>query len=224
MQAVEDIDAIESLLGYSFKKKSWLEQALTHPSLAGELSYQRLEFLGDRVLGLVIATWLFADYSDEDEGLLNRRFSSLVRGETLAEMSLSLTLDKYIRMTPAAQGEDTHKKIAVLADICEAVIGAIYSDSGLIEAEKFIRTHWADLMREGPSASKDAKTMLQEWAQRRTLYLPCYSEISRTGPAHQPVFIIEASIEGYGSAQASGTSKQQAQQEAARLLLLELEK
>lgn len=224
MQMVDEIETIETLLGYSFKQKSLLVEALTHPSLAGGPSYQRLEFLGDRVLGLVIATWLFEDYSAEDEGRLNRRFSTLVRGETLAEMALSLTLDKHIRMTVAAQSEDTHKKTAVLADICEAVIGAIYNDSGLAEAEKFIRTHWAELMREGPSDSKDAKTKLQEWAQKRTLALPKYYEISRSGPAHQPVFIIEASVEGYGSAQASGTSKQQAQQEAAKLLLTELEK
>lgn len=224
MQIVDEIEIIETLLDYSFKQKSLLVEALTHPSLAGGPSYQRLEFLGDRVLGLVIATWLFEDYAAEDEGRLNRRFSTLVRGETLAEMALSLTLDKHIRMTVAAQGEDTHKKTAVLADICEAVIGAIYNDSGLAAAEKFIRTHWADLMREGPSDSKDAKTKLQEWAQKRTLALPKYYEISRSGPAHQPVFIIEASVEGYGSAQASGTSKQQAQQEAAKLLLTELEK
>lgn len=224
MQVADDIETIETLLGYSFEQKSLLVQALTHPSLAGEASYQRFEFLGDRVLGLVIATWLFELYSDEDEGHLNRRFSSLVRGETLAEMTVCLTLDKHIRMTPAAQSEDTHKKPAVLADICEAVIGAMYSDGGFKVAEKFIRTNWADMMSQGPSVSKDAKTLLQEWAQKRTLPLPSYNEISRTGPAHLPVFIIEASVEGYGSAQATGTSKQQAQQEAAKTLLTELEK
>lgn len=224
MSSIEDINEIESIIGYSFKEKSWLIQALTHPSLAGEASYQRLEFLGDRVLGLVIATWIFHDYCDEDEGRLNRRFSSLVRGETLAEMALSLTLDKHIRMTAAAQGENTHKKPAVLADICEALIGAMYSDGGLKVAEKFIHTHWADLMSDGPSHSKDAKTLLQEWTQKRSLSLPRYMEITRSGPAHQPMFTIEVSVEDYGSAQASGTSKQQAQQEAAKLLLTELEK
>ena len=224
MSSTEDINEIESIISYSFKEKSWLIQALTHPSLAGEPSYQRLEFLGDRVLGLVIAAWLFKDYSDEDEGRLNRRFSSLVRGETLAEMALSLTLDKHIRMTAAAQSENTHKKPAVLADICEALIGAMYSDGGLKVAEKFIHTHWSELMKDGPSHSKDAKTLLQEWTQKRSLSLPRYMEISRTGPAHQPMFTIEVSIENYGSSQAMGTSKQQAQQEAAQLLLIELEK
>ncbi len=224
MISTEDINEIEKVIGYSFKEKSWLIQALTHPSLSGEPSYQRLEFLGDRVLGLVIATWLFKDYSDEDEGRLNRRFSSLVRGETLSEMALSLTLDKHIRMTPAAQSENTHKKPAVLADICEAMIGAMYSDGSLIVAEKFIHTHWSELMKNGPSHSKDSKTLLQEWTQKRSLSLPRYMEISRTGPAHQPMFTIEVSIENYGSAQAMGTSKQQAQQEAAQLLLIELEK
>ncbi len=224
MSTLEEITTIETLLDYSFKQQSFLVEALTHPSLAGEPSYQRLEFLGDRVLGLVVATWLFDDYRSEDEGRLNRRFSNLVRGETLAKMTLQLKLDQFIRMTPAAQAEETHKKPAVLADICEAVIGAIYSDGGLAAADKFIRTNWAAMMEVGPSDSKDAKTKLQEWGQKRALLLPQYSEISRSGPDHKPMFTIEVSIEGYGSAQASGTSKQQAQQEAAAQLLTKLEK
>ena len=224
MSELKNISAIEDILGHSFKKKSFLVEALTHPSLAGEASYQRLEFLGDRVLGLVISTWLFGDYKAEDEGRLNRRFSTLVRGETLAKMTVSLGLDTHIRLTPAALSEDTHKKPAVLADICEAVIGAMYLDGGIDVAEKFIRKHWAELMKSGPSDSKDSKTQLQEWGQKRSLPLPKYTEISRAGPAHKPVFTIEASIEGYGTAQASGTSKQQAQQEAAAQLLVELEK
>lgn len=215
---------IEKLLDYSFKNQALLEEALTHPSLAGVASYQRLEFLGDRVLGLAIATWLYEGYSDEDEGHLNRRFSSLVRGETLAEMTLSLGLDVYIRMTPSAKSDGTDEKPAVLADICEAVIGAIYLDGGIQAATIFIRNNWASLMEEGPSDRKDAKSKLQEWSQKRALPLPRYNEISREGPAHQPIFTIEATIDGYGSAQATGTSKQQAQQVSARQLLDELEK
>ena len=224
MSTLDDIDKIEELLDYHFEQKALLVEALTHPSLAGEPSYQRLEFLGDRVLGLVIATWLFEDYTTEDEGRLNRRFSSLVRGETLAKMSTDLGVDKHIRLTPAALGEGTDKKPAVLADICEAVIGAIYSDGGLPQAEKFIRTHWAKMMKHGPSDSKDATTKLQEWTQKRALPLPRYTETSRSGPAHQPLFTIEVSIEGYGAAEAAGTSKQQAQQEAASALLVQLER
>ncbi|TNE65238.1 MAG: ribonuclease III [Alphaproteobacteria bacterium] len=207
------------IAGYRFERTSLLEEALTHPSLSGNHNYQRLEFLGDRVLGLVIASWLLEAYPGEAEGKLNRRFTALVRKETLAEMAQTLGIAAAIKLTPGAEAEGTRDKEAVQADACEAVIGAMYLDTGYRAAEKFIRKHWAPLMKDGPSVYKDSKTQLQEWCQARGLPLPCYRLAGREGPDHNPVFTIEACVEGKGSASASGGAKRQAEQAAAEALL-----
>ncbi|WCL55742.1 ribonuclease III [Gimibacter soli] len=205
--------------GYTFTKVSLLDEALTHPSLSGSSNYQRLEFLGDRVLGLVIAEWLLDLFPGEAEGKINRRFTGLVRRETLADMAETLGLVPLIKLNPGAEQEGTRDKAAIRADITEAVIGALYLDGGFPAAKAFIRKHWKPLLDGVPSAAKDNKTQLQEWAQARSLPLPTYEVVSCDGPDHSPVFTIRASIDGVGAAEASGTSKRIAQQSAAEALL-----
>jgi len=211
-----------TIAGYTFQKPSYLEEALTHPSLSGTHNYQRLEFLGDRVLGLVIATWLLEAYPGEAEGKLNRRFTALVRRETLAEMACHLGLMSSLKLTPGAEAEGTREKEAIQSDVTEAVIGAMYLDGGFDVASAFIRKHWAPLMKEGPSAFKDAKTLLQEWCQARAVALPQYKLVERTGPDHNPEFTIAAMVDGFGEEIATGGAKRQAEQAAAGALLARL--
>lgn len=212
----------KELAGYRFKSLSLLEEALSHPSLSGTHNYQRLEFLGDRVLGLVIATWLLEEFPRDAEGQLNRRFTALVRKETLAELAVKLGLLKHLRLTPGAEAEGTREKEAIQADVCESVIGAIYLDAGFDAANDFIRKHWAPLIGAGVRAHKDHKTQLQEWCQARATALPRYEVVARSGPDHDPVFTIEVIIDGHGAAKADGAAKRLAEQLAAEQLLKEL--
>ena len=212
----------KELAGYRFSALSVLDEALTHPSLSGSYNYQRLEFLGDRVLGLVISTWLLEENPNDAEGSLNRKFTSLVRRETLAEMAQKLDLVRYLKLTPGAEAEGTREKEAIMADVCESVIGAIYLDGGFQAADKFIRKHWASLIGAGVKAHKDHKTQLQEWCQAKAVALPKYVVTDRQGPDHSPVFTIEAVVDGIGSASASGTAKRLAEQAAAEKLFSKL--
>lgn len=214
--------AESEIAGYRFTKPSLLDEALTHPSLSGSYNYQRLEFLGDRVLGLSIATWLLEVYPKDAEGKLNRRFTALVRRETLAEIARDLKLIYALKLTPGAEAEGTRTKEAIQADVCESVIGAIYLDGGFDAADGFIRKHWQPLIGGGVEAHKDSKTRLQEWCQARAVALPKYSVVERSGPDHDPVFTIEAVVDGKGSAQATGSAKRLAEQAAAAKLFEEL--
>ncbi len=218
----EKAASVGIIAGYTFDKVSLLEEAMTHPSLSGGYNYQRLEFLGDRVLGLVIADWLLALYPGEAEGVLNQRFSALVRRETLAEIALKLGIDKTIKVAAGAETEGTRQKETVLCDVCESLIGAIFLDRGYTAAETFIHQHWADLTDQGPNTFKDAKGQLQEWAQARAKNLPEYDIVHRSGPDHNPLFTIKVTVAGCGSAQAKGVSKRIAEQAAAKALLVEL--
>jgi ribonuclease-3 len=213
---------VTEIAGYAFGRSSLLDEALTHPSLSGNRNYQRLEFLGDRVLGLVIATWLLEVYPKEAEGKLNQRFTSLVRRETLAEMAVKLGIIEHLKLTPGAEAEGTRTKEAIQADSCESVIGAIYLDGGFEAANQFIRQHWSHLIGAGVTAIKDDKTMLQEWCQARGVSLPSYTVIGQSGLDHEPLFTIQVMIEGKGEAQATGTAKRLAEQAAAHLLLKQL--
>lgn len=214
------IDA--KIAGYEFAATSLLDEALTHPSLSGSYNYQRLEFLGDRVLGLVVATWLLEVHPKDAEGKLNRRFTALVRRETLAEMARKLGLVDRLKLTPGAEAEGTREKEAIQSDVCESIIGAIFLDGGFEAAEAFIRQHWKPLLGAGVKALKDRKTQLQEWCQARAVALPQYREIARSGPDHDPVFTIEAVVDGHGRAEATGSAKRLAEQLAAERLYKEL--
>ena len=218
-------DEFATLLGYRFRDPALLTEALTHASLDGGRQKKtgpdndRLEFLGDRVLGLVIASHLLATFEDADAGGLARRYNSLVRRETLAKVARKLDLGAYLRMSKAEESSGGRNKSAMLADGCEAVIAALYLDGGLEAASTFIHAHWDALVGTDGQARRDAKTALQEWAHAAGLHPPMYEEVERGGPAHDPHFVVAASLDGYPPAQGEGTSKRRAQQAAAAALL-----
>ncbi|RME63142.1 MAG: ribonuclease III [Alphaproteobacteria bacterium] len=207
------------VLGHRFGDPALLAQALTHPSFESARSYQRLEFLGDRVLGLVIAHWLFAHFKGEPEGRLATRFTGLVRRETLADIARRLGIGAWIKLASGARDEGAHDKDSVLADVCEALIGAMYLDGGLAAAQAFIHAQWAGLIADGPGARKDAKTRLQEWVQGRGLPAPTYREVARSGPAHLPHFVMEVLVEGETPHTGEGRTKREAEQRAAKAML-----
>jgi ribonuclease-3 len=212
--------AAAGIVGHDFARPALLAEALTHPSASGRgHGYERLEFLGDRVLGLVVADMLLAAFSDEDEGALALRFTSLVRRESLTAIADDIGLAAVIEMTRGEEESGGRDNPAILADALEAVIGALYLDGGLVTAERFVRRHLAAAMQTAEGPPKDAKTALQEWAQANGLALPRYATVSTEGPAHSPTFEIEARVEGHPPATASGASKRIAQQAAAALLL-----
>lgn len=209
--------SLDKTLGHDFSRPELLQQALTHSSAVRDraVSNQRLEFLGDRVLGLTIARLLFERFPDEEEGKLSRRHTALVRREALARVALQVGIDAHIVMSPSEEKGGGGTNPNLLADTCEAVICALYLDGGLEAAEKFILRHWTPLMDEDPRPPKDPKTELQEWAQARNLSLPSYRLTERQGTDHAPIFIVQVHIDGLDPAQGSGSSKRAAEQEAA---------
>jgi ribonuclease-3 len=218
MDAPASANELARKLGHDFKHPELLEQALTHISVA-EASYERLEFLGDRVLGLAIAEILLHRFPDEDEGLLTRRLAAAVRAETLTRVARRLDLGQYLRVSKGEDAAGTRANAGILADVCEAVIAALYLDDGLEAARRFIASAWMDILEETPSAPKDAKTELQEWAQARALPVPAYREIAREGPDHAPTFTVEVEVAGSPPVRAQGPSKRIAEQRAAQTLL-----
>ncbi|OAN50815.1 ribonuclease III [Paramagnetospirillum marisnigri] len=213
-----------TVLGHRFARPELLTQALTHPSISQgrrkqSAPYERLEFLGDRVLGLVVADMLFNAFPDEAEGALARRFTGLVRREAVARVALAIGLDDRLSMAKGDEEAGGRANQGILADACEAVIGAIYADGGFEPAARFVRRHWAALMDEAAAPPKDAKTALQEWAQGRGKPLPIYTVAGAEGPPHEPIFLVEVTVEGAGSAQGRGSSKRLAEQSAAAALL-----
>lgn len=218
---------LADVLGHRFERPALLTEALTHRSVLAaksseRRSYERLEFLGDRVLGLVIAKLLFEHYPSESEGQLARRFNALVQGETLATVSLAIGLDNQLILAPSEEQAGGRANRGLLADVCEAVIAALYLDGGMVAAEQFILRYWLPLATAKARPRRDAKTQLQEWAQSRGLPLPIYHTIGREGPAHSPRFAIRVSVDGLGAAEGRGGSKRVAEQNAAGELLARL--
>ena len=211
-------------IGHGFRRPELLREALTHPSAADRArrSYERLEFLGDRVLGLIVADLLLARFPKETEGALARRLAALVRKETLAEVAEGLDLGSFLILAKGEReaGEDSNP--GLLADACEAVIAALYLDGGLEAARRFVEPRWAPLAEADPTPPQDAKTALQEWAQGRGLPLPAYRELKREGPPHDPVFTVEAAVAEQAPETGTGRSKRLAEQEAASRLLARL--
>lgn len=221
-------DPLGKILGYRFSRPELVREALCHSSAAqGQsgrpASYERLEFLGNRVLGLAVARLLFDRFAGESEGHLARRHAELVRKEALARVAVGLGLGRHIRLSRGEEEAGGRDNPAILADVCEAVIAVIFLDGGFEEAAAFIGRHWASLIEEDLTPPKDAKTALQEWAQGRGFDLPLYREIGREGPPHAPLFEVEVSIEGHPPEVASGPSKRTAEQAAAGALLARLE-
>ncbi len=195
-----------------------LTRALTHSS-AGGLDNERLEFLGDRVLGLLIAELLTELFPDEKEGLLALKLNALVRMETCARVAEAVGIDKELILAPSEDRSGGRKKAAILGDACEAVIAALYLDGGLDAARKFVTLHWQPLMSEVTGDLRDPKNALQEWAQGRKLGTPTYRVSRREGPDHAPRFTVEVSIRGHDPAMGEGLSLRAAEQAAARSLM-----
>lgn len=221
-----DLDRLAERLGHCFSQPALLSRALTHASMAkgeGGETYERLEFLGDRVLGLIVADLLLDRFPHEPEGPLAQRLAELVRRETLAKVARALDLGPHLRLARGDEAAGERDNPAILADACEAVIGALYLDGGLPAARSFVEPVWRPLLEEAPQPPRDAKTALQEWAQARGLPLPEYREVGRAGPDHGPVFTIEVTLPGLGGETGEGRSKRQAEQAAAARLLARLD-
>lgn len=220
-----DPEKLQDILGHTFTDTALLDQALRHASTTDQrtLSNERLEFLGDRVLGLVIAETLYAQFPDEEEGELARRFAGLTSRDAVARVADNINLLEFAR-TQVVDPETLARSYAsVMADAMEAVLGALYLDGGLDIAAAFIQNQWQVLIGEDLSPPKDAKTALQEWAQARGLGLPTYEILSRTGPDHAPTFKISVTVLGHKSEHGEGTSRRNAEQHAATTLLSQLE-
>lgn len=218
---------LEQVINYIFLQKNLLNEALTHPS-AGTArnttpSYERLEFLGDRVLGLVVAKWLFDEFPLEPEGMLARRHSNLVCRNALAQIGKHIGLDQHIKLAHGERKSGGQDKASVLSNCCEALIAALYIDGGLNAAETFIKNYWQDFMYTSDTATKDSKSQLQEWAQGRGMNAPQYFVIDQAGSQHSPIFTIEVRIDSLPHTQAQGSNKQEAAQKAAAAMLQNLQ-
>lgn len=223
LTTTDPLSRVEDRISHRFTDRSLLEQALTHASALNNTqtggSYQRLEFLGDRVLGLAVATMLHRNFPRADEGELARRLNQLVKRETCAEIAQDLKLGDAMRISQSEAQTGGRQKTALLADICEAVIAAIYLDAGMATAEDFVRRQWEPRMMTFSGPLRDAKTTLQEWAQARSLPAPTYDVVDRSGPDHAPVFIVAVHVERHAPAEGSGSSKRIAEQAAAEAML-----
>ena len=215
---------LEERIGYHFTDPSQLEIALTHISaLRGARnragSYQRLEFLGDHVLGLVISDMLYRAFPKADEGELSRRLADLVRKETCTDIARSIDLGVAIRVGSSEQTAGARTRPAILADVCEAVIGAVYLDGGYKAAEQLVERLWEVRLRATAQPLRDPKTVLQEWAQARGLPTPAYREVARSGPDHNPEFRVAVQLPAFAPAEGMGRSKRAAEQAAAAAML-----
>jgi ribonuclease III len=216
--------ALENRIGYRFSDATLLTCSLTHISaLKGARnrtgSYQRLEFLGDHVLGLVISDMLFRSFPRADEGELSRRLADLVRKETCAEIAGTIDLGAAIKLGSSEANAGARKRPAILADVCEALIGAVYLDGGYAAAAALVERLWQERMRATAQPLRDPKTLLQEWAQARGLPTPAYREVARSGPDHSPVFRVAVQLPNFAAAEGSGRSKRAAEQDAAAAML-----
>jgi len=231
-----DVAQLAAALGHSFKDPALLADAVTHPSLMGleradkgatpsqgpGIAYERLEFLGDRVVGLCVAEWLLERFPAEREGALAKRHAALVRREALGTVADALDLGRYLRLSPAEASGGGRNNRTILADACEAVIGALYLDGGLEAARRFIRGAWEGIIDRHQPPPMDPKTALQEWAQGRGRPLPVYEMVEQSGPAHEPVFRVRVRVDGVEPVTACGTSKRAAEKQAASDLLRQL--
>ena len=198
------------------------DRAVTHASV-GRNSYDRLEFLGDRVLGLVVASWLYERFPEEPEGLMSKRFNSLVSREICAEVGRAIGVPAHIRLGKQAREDRAANSDNVVGDVVEALIGALFLDSGLDAANDFIRRAWAGYVDNQTKAPQHPKSALQELAADLGLAPPHYEIVGRTGAHHAPTFRIRVAIKGGGEAEAEGQSKQEAETAAAEALLEKLQ-
>ncbi|MCI5110661.1 MAG: ribonuclease III [Marivita sp.] len=226
MKLSADLQTLSTRLGHRFERPELLVRAVTHSSRAGvnREDNQRLEFLGDRVLGLVMAEALLAEDKAASEGQLAPRFNALVRKETCADVARQIDLGDSLKLGRSEMMSGGRRKQALLGDAMEAVIAAVYLDAGFDAAKAMVLRLWGNRIGSVKDDARDAKTALQEWAQARAMPPPSYVELSREGPDHAPVFVIEVRLEDGQTASAKAGSKRQAEQAAAKTLLAAVEK
>ncbi|MEP3636928.1 MAG: ribonuclease III [Paracoccaceae bacterium] len=225
MKRSAELAAFEARIGHVFANADLLREALTHPSISERVrpDNQRLEFLGDRVLGLVMAEALLADDLQASEGTLAPRYNTLVRKETCADVARSIELGQVLRLGRSEMLSGGRRKLALLGDAMEAVIAAVYLDAGFEAARDMTLRLWGSRIRDVESDARDPKTALQEWAQARKMPPPSYVEAERSGPDHAPQFVIVARLSDGQEATAKAGSKREAQQAAAKALLTQVE-
>ena len=225
MKLGADLRAFAAGIGYDFRTPDLLLRAVTHASISAPTrpDNQRLEFLGDRVLGLVMAEALLTADPAASEGQLAPRFNALVRKETCADVAREIGLGEVLKLGRSEMMSGGRRKDALLGDAMEAVIAAVYLDGGFEAAQRLVRHLWADRIGAVDADSRDAKTALQEWAQARGLPPPAYDEESRDGPDHQPVFTVAVRLENGAVERSAAGTKRQAEQAAAKALLARME-
>ena len=225
MKLGAELQGFAERLGHRFSDPDLLRRAVTHASISSETrpDNQRLEFLGDRVLGLVIAEALLAQDTVAPEGQLAPRFNALVRKETCADVARAIDLGAVLKLGRSEMKSGGRRKEALLGDAMEAVIAAVYADAGFEAAREVVLRLWSDRIRTVEADARDAKTSLQEWAQARGQAPPSYVETDRSGPDHAPVFTVEVRLQSGESATARAPSKRGAEQEAAKALLARLD-
>ena len=212
------IKEFEKIINYNFKKSSYLEKAFTHKSFNNIINNEKLEFLGDRVLGLIISEKLLEKYPDEKEGIIDKKYANLVNKKTCLQIAKKINLKKFILLG------SSHKKLErstekISSDCLEAIVGAIYLDGGLKSAEKFILTFWEEFIIKSTITLIDSKTKLQEFSLKKFKELPKYIFFKKTGPQHRPLFKTEVQIPNSKKIVGIGSSKKNAQQNAAAKLL-----
>jgi len=224
-----DLGSLETALGHRFGDRMLLQAALEHSSLGGQAKssapserFDRLEFLGDRVVGLVVAELLLERYRDDGEGHIARRYATLVNRDSLASVARAIDLGRYLRLSPGEAQAGGGDNPAVLADAFEAVVAALYQDGGIERARAFLAERFIPLVAELSVPPQDAKTALQEWAQGRGIALPSYRTLDMSGPAHRPQIKVEVRVDGHEPETAKGPSRRAAEQAAATALLARL--
>ncbi len=221
---MKDAGALEDRLGHAFRRPELLEEALTHSSVRGtdnrRNDYERLEFLGDRVLGLVVAEMLWRRFPREPEGALTKRLAQLVRRETLSQVAAELNLAEHIRIAAGAEASQLRHNRSVGADVAEAVIGALYLDGGLEAAASFVRRYWESRLEEAAKPPRDPKSKLQEWAWQRYGAPPRYETVGVEGPDHRRTYRVMVRVKEHEPAEGEGPSKQAAEKAAAAALLV----
>tara|TARA_B100000941_G_scaffold281911_1_gene249845 strand:+ start:332 stop:988 length:657 start_codon:yes stop_codon:yes gene_type:complete len=212
------IKKLEDVIKYNFKDKILLERALTHKSFNNQVNNEKLEFLGDRVLGLVISKELLEKYPDEKEGIIDKKFANLVNKKTCAEIGKTLKIKNYLYLGPSNKNleRSTNK---IISDCLEAIVGAIYIDGGLKNSEKFILKFWEPYIDKSIVTLIDSKTKLQEYSLKKFKKLPKYTFFKKTGPQHKPLFRTEVEIQNSKKIIGAGSSKKNAQQNAAAKLI-----
>jgi ribonuclease III len=216
--------ALEARIGHTFADPMLLATAFTHvsalkPARSRGESYQRLEFLGDHVLGLIVSDMLYRAFPNADEGELSKRLADLVRKESCADVAKSLGLVDDIKLGQVGASASARLRKSVLGDICEALIGAIFLDGGYAAAAQFVERNWIERMRKPRRPLRDPKTVLQEWAQSKGMPTPVYREVERTGPHHDPQFRVAVDLPGLAPAEGIGGSKRAAEKVAASVMI-----